>query len=154
MRDAAPGTAGGIAPQWLDEVFGEHWQWQYPRGLVFSTTMERMTLVSLGAPPSLHAAATRTQQLSVSLVALYEKVNRTPKPRSCVPWYRAAHRVWSRCWRRGHANLPGLNLDVLDGNYVPASKKPLAELCEQRGAPPCPDRPWSSTSRIWDWLPI
>ncbi|BCG01308.1 hypothetical protein PPGU19_058760 [Paraburkholderia sp. PGU19] len=66
-----------IAPQWIDEVFAEHRQRQYPRELLFSTVVELMTLVSLGLSPSLHAAATQTKPLPVSLAALYEKVNRT-----------------------------------------------------------------------------
>lgn len=57
-----------VPAQWIDEVFDEHRQRQYPRELLFSTVVELMTLVTLGLRPSLHAAARQMdQQLPVSL---------------------------------------------------------------------------------------
>jgi hypothetical protein len=66
-----------ITPEWVDQVFAEHRQRQYPRELLFSMVVELMTRVSLGLSPSLYAGATRARQLPVSLAALYEKVNHT-----------------------------------------------------------------------------
>jgi hypothetical protein len=67
-----------LPAHWIDEVFDEHRQRQYPRELLFSTVVELMTLVTLGLRPSLHAAARQMdEQLPVSLAALYDKVNRT-----------------------------------------------------------------------------
>jgi len=63
--------------EWIDEVFDEHRQRQYPRELLFSTVVELTTLVSLGLRPSLHAAARTMQALPVTLATLYDKVNRT-----------------------------------------------------------------------------
>ena len=50
---------------WIDEVFDEHRERQYPRELLFSAVVELVTLVSLGMRPSLHAAARRMEALPV-----------------------------------------------------------------------------------------
>ncbi|BFG81395.1 hypothetical protein PTKU46_94290 [Paraburkholderia terrae] len=124
-----------IAPQWIDEVFAEHRQRQYPRELLFSTVVELMTLVSLGLSPSLHAAATQTKPLPVSLAALYEKVNRTEPAILRALVQGSAQRLGPvlaalPC----QPSLPGWRVRVLDGNHLPASEKRLAALREQRGA--------------------
>ncbi len=124
-----------IAPQWIDEVFAEHRQRQYPRELLFSTVVELMTLVSLGLSPSLHAAATQTKPLPVSLAALYEKVNRTEPAILRALVQGSAQRLEPvpaalPC----QPSLPGWRVRVLDGNHLPASEKRLAALREQRGA--------------------
>ena len=62
---------------WIDEVFEQHRQWQYTRELLFSTVVRLMMLVALGLRSSLHAAAREAEDLTVSLPALYDKVNRT-----------------------------------------------------------------------------
>ncbi|KAE8753325.1 IS4 family transposase, partial [Paraburkholderia madseniana] len=124
-----------IAPQWVDEVFAEHRQRQYPRELLFSTVVELMTLVSLGLSPSLHAAATQTKHLPVSLAALYEKVNRTEPAilRALVQGSAQRLEPVLAAWPC-QASLPGWRVRVLDGNHLPASEKRLAALREQRGA--------------------
>ena len=66
-----------VPAEWVDQVFEEHRQRQYPRELLFSTIVELMSLVSLGLRPSLHAAARQMEDLPVSLAALYDKVSRT-----------------------------------------------------------------------------
>lgn len=40
-----------IEPAWIDGVFDEHAQRQYTRELLFSTTVELMSLVALGLRP-------------------------------------------------------------------------------------------------------
>jgi IS4 transposase len=124
-----------IAPQWIDEVFAKHRQRQYPRELLFSTVVELMTLVSLGLSPSLHAAATQTKHLPVSLAALYEKVNRTEPAilRALVQGSAQRLEPVLAAWPC-QASLPGWRVRVLDGNHLPASEKRLAALREQRGA--------------------
>ncbi|OUL95711.1 IS4 family transposase [Paraburkholderia hospita] len=104
-----------IAPQWIDEVFAEHRQRQYPRELLFSTVVELMTLVSLAA--------------------LYEKVNRTEPAILRALVQGSAQRLEPvlaalPC----QPSLPGWRVRVLDGNHLPASEKRLAALREQRGA--------------------
>jgi IS4 transposase len=103
--------------------------------LLFSTVVELMTLVSLGLSPSLHAAATQTKPLPVSLAALYEKVNRTEPAILRALVQGSAQRLEPvlaalPC----QPSLPGWRVRVLDGNHLPASEKRLAALREQRGA--------------------
>lgn len=144
-----------IAPQWVDEVFAEHRQRQYPRELLFSTVVELMTLVSLGLSPSLHAAATQTKHLPVSLAALYEKVNRTEPAilRALVQGSAQRLEPVLAAWPC-QTSLPGWRVRVLDGNHLPASEKRLSALREQRGAALPGHARWSSTSRIWVWSQI
>ncbi|NMZ35429.1 IS4 family transposase, partial [Pseudomonas proteolytica] len=54
-----------VPAEWVDQVFEEHRQRQYPRELLFSTIVELMSLVSLGLRPSLHAAARQMEDLPV-----------------------------------------------------------------------------------------
>jgi IS4 transposase len=124
-----------ITPQWVDDVFAEHRQRQYPRELLFSTVVELMTLVSLGLSPSLYAAATRARQLPVSLAALYEKVNRTEPAilRALVQGSAQRLEPVLAAWP-GTPSLPGWRMRVLDGNHLAASEKRLAALRGQRGA--------------------
>src|SRR6516225_7230773 len=124
-----------ITPEWVDQVFDEHRQRQYPRELLFSTVVELMTLVSLGMSPSLYAAATQARQLPVSLAALYEKINRTEPLILRALIQGSAQRLEPvlAAWP-GTSSLPGWRMRVLDGNHLAASEKRLAALRGQRGA--------------------
>src|SRR3954465_2294752 len=64
-----------LSPDWIDAVFEAEPQGEFSGGLMFSTVVELMTLVSLGLSPSLHAAARQMGNLRVSLTSLYDKVN-------------------------------------------------------------------------------
>lgn len=120
---------------WVDEVFDEHRERQYPRELLFSTVVELVTLVSLGLRPSLHAAARRMETLPVSLAALYDKVNRTePGILRALVRGSAERLAPVAAAVDGSTILPGWRLRVLDGNHLPASEKRLAPLREHRGA--------------------
>lgn len=120
---------------WIDEVFDEHRERQYPRELLFSTVVELMTLVSLGLRPSLHAAARKMEALPVTLAALYDKVNRTePAILRALVRGSAERLAPVAAVVGGSAVLPGWRLRVLDGNHLPASEKRLAPLRQHRGA--------------------
>ena len=71
------GVPCGGRPLWLDELFEAHRQRQYTRELLCSSQVDLMTLVALGLRPSLHAAAQDSDELKVSIQALYDKVNPT-----------------------------------------------------------------------------
>ena len=43
--------------QWIDDLFEQHSERQYTRQLLFSTTVDLMSIVAVGLRPSLHAAA-------------------------------------------------------------------------------------------------
>jgi hypothetical protein len=65
-----------LEPGWIDGLFEAHRQRQYKRELLFSTAVELMSLVSLGLQPSVHPVVQARKGLSVSLAALYDKINR------------------------------------------------------------------------------
>ena len=46
-----------LEPAWIDALFEQHRQTQYTRELLFSTTVEIMSVVAVGMRPSVHAAA-------------------------------------------------------------------------------------------------
>jgi IS4 transposase len=124
-----------IEPAWVDQVFEDHRQRQYPRELLFSTVVELVTLVSLGLRPSLHAAAKKAAQLPVSLAALYEKINRTEPAIMRALVSGSAKRLAPVIDAMApEASLPGWQLRVLDGNHLPGTDKRLGPLRGQRGA--------------------
>lgn len=125
-----------LPAQWIDAVFQEHRQRQYPRELLFSTVVELMTLVTLGLRPSLHAAARKMdERMPVSLAALYAKVKRTePGVLRALVQGSAQRLAPVAAGLGGERSLPGWQLRVFDGNHLPASEKRLAPLRGFRGA--------------------
>jgi len=124
-----------IAAEWVDQVFEEHRQRQYPRELLFSTIVELMSLVSLGLRPSLHAAARQMDDLPVSLAALYDKVSRTEPALLRALVTGSAQRLTPTIEELGcSAILPGWQLRVVDGNHLPSTEKRLGALRRERGA--------------------
>ena len=122
-------------PDWIDEVFETPRRCQYARELLFSTVVELMTLVVLGLRPSLHAAARRSENLPVSLTALYDKVNRTePDVLRALVCASAARLAPAMAGLGGTASLPGWQVRVLDGNHFPGTEKRIAPLRGHRGA--------------------
>jgi hypothetical protein len=64
-------------PVWMDELFERECGRQYTRELLFSTTVELMSVLAVGLRPSVHAAAKTCKDLPVSVQALYDKIRRT-----------------------------------------------------------------------------
>lgn len=124
-----------IAADWVDQVFEEHRQRQYPRELLFSTIIKLMSLVSLGLRPSLHAAARQMDDLPVSLAALYDKVSRTEPGLLRALVTDSVQRLAPTIEELGHSSiLPGWQVRVVDGSHLPSTDKRLDVLREQRGA--------------------
>jgi IS4 transposase len=124
-----------IPAEWVDQVFEEHRQRQYPRELLFSTIVELMSLVSLGLRPSLHAAARQMEDLPVSLAALYDKVSRTEPALLRALVTGSAERLAPTIEELGYSSiLPGWQLRVVDGNHLPSTEKRLGALRRERGA--------------------
>lgn len=128
LEQAMPAT-------WVDEIFQEHRQRQYPRELMFSTIVELMTLVTLGLRPSLHAAARKLESLPVSVAALYDKLKRT-EPAVLRGLVRGSAQRLAPVAAQldATASLPGWQLRIVDGNHLPASEKRLRPLRGHRGA--------------------
>jgi len=124
-----------VPAEWVDKVFDDHRQRQYSRELLFSNVVELMSLVSLGLRPSLHAAARKMEGLSVSLAALYDKVNRTEPELLRALISGSAERLEPTIKTLGHSSiLPGWQLRVVDGNHLPSTQKRLGPLRTERGA--------------------
>lgn len=126
-----------INAEWVDAVFEEHRQRQYGRELMFSTVVDLMSLVAMGLRPSLHAAAQTSKELTVSLAALYEKVNHT-EPQVLRALVRgSAERlgpVMAPLRKAAAPWLAGYRIRIIDGNHLPASEKRLRVLRGFRGA--------------------
>jgi IS4 transposase len=73
------------------------------------------------------------QALTVSLAALYDKVNRTePAILRALVQGSAQRLVPVAGELSGQASLPGWQLRVFDGNHLPASEKRLGVLRHKR----------------------
>ena len=124
-----------VTAEWVDKMFNDYRQRQYSRELMFSTVVELMSLVSLGLRPSLHAAARKMEGLSVSLAALYDKINRTEPELLRALISGSAERLEPTIKTLGHSSiLPGWQLRIVDGNHLPSTQKRLGPLRAERGA--------------------
>lgn len=125
-----------LSSQWIDEVFEAQRDKQYTRELLFSSVVDLMGLVALGLRPSLHAAAQSDPDLSVSLAALYDKVNRTEPQvvRALVQGSAESLLPVVRPMKKQEPWAAGYQVRVLDGNHLPASQKRLKALRGFRGA--------------------
>ena len=125
-----------LSSQWIDEVFEAQRDKQYTRELLFSSVVDLMGLVALGLRPSLHAAAQSDPDLTVSLAALYDKVNRTEPQVVRALVQGSAERLLPvvRPMKKQEPWAAGYQVRVLDGNHLPASEKRLKALRDFRGA--------------------
>jgi IS4 transposase len=126
-----------FTPDWIDELFEKNRKRQYSRDLLFSTTVELMSLVALGLQPSIHAAAQATDDIGVSLTALYKKINGTESNLNRALVAGSANRlspIAKELRAQQTLSFPGYSVRVIDGNHLPASEKRLAALRGLRGA--------------------
>lgn len=123
--------------QWIDDLFEQHRERQYTRELLFSTTVDLMSIVAVGLRPSLHAAAKAATDLPVSMSALYDKVNGTEPGLVRALVAGSAARLTPVIEAMSPAPLvsvPGYRVRILDGNHLAASEKRLKPLRGFRGA--------------------
>jgi IS4 transposase len=126
-----------LSPEWLEALFEEHRERQYTRELLFSTVVELMALVALGLRPSLHAAAQESDELKVSVQALYDKVNHTRPELVRALVQGSAERLVPILQHMKPQPAPwaaGYRVRVVDGNKLAASEKRLKPLRGFRGA--------------------
>ena len=131
------GLGRALDAKWVDELFEQQRGSQYTRELLFSTTVEVMSLVALGLRPSIHAAAKKMADLPVSLQALYDKIKGTEPQviRGLVSG--SAERlapVVEEVTKKQTPTVKGYRTRIVDGNHLPASEKRLKPLREFRGA--------------------
>ena len=125
-----------LQPAWVDELFEREAGTQYQRELLFSTTVELMS-VAVGLRPSLHAAAQACPELPVSVQALYDKIKRTePHLVRTLVAGRAERLIDVLApMTKGKAPVvPGYRLRIVDGNHLPAGEKRIKPLPGFRGA--------------------
>ncbi|MBZ4423378.1 IS4 family transposase [Myxococcus sp. RHSTA-1-4] len=126
-----------LSPEWLDGLFEQHRQRQYTRELLFSTEVDLMALVALGLRPSLHAAAQASDELKVSMQALYDKVHHT-EPQVVRQLVQGCGDRLTPVLKQLKLQQPswaaGYRVRVLDGNHLAASQKRLKPLRGFRGA--------------------
>lgn len=130
------GLDRALDAKWIDEMFEKESKAQYTRELLFSTTVEAMSLVAMGLRPSVHAAA-QSMQLPVSIQALYGKLRNTETEvvRKLVSG--SADRlvaVVQELTKKQAPIIEGYRLRIVDGNHLPSSEKRLKVLKKVRGA--------------------
>lgn len=126
-----------LEPAWVDELFERECGAQYTRELLFSTTVELMSVVAVGLRPSVHAAAMACKVLPVSVQALYDKIRRTSPHLVRALVQQSAVRlgqVLTPMMKGKAPTVPGYRLRIVDGNHLPASEKRLKPLRGFRGA--------------------
>jgi IS4 transposase len=126
-----------LSPEWLEALFEQHRERQYTRQLLFSTEVDLMALVALGLRPSLHAAAQASEDLPVSLAALYDKVNHTEPELVRALVQGSAERLAPVMRPMKQRQVPwagGYRVRVLDGNHLAGTEKRLRPLRGFRGA--------------------
>lgn len=126
-----------LEPEWLDALFERECGAQYTRELLFSTTVELMSVVAVGLRPSVHAAAKACKDLPVSVQALYDKIRRTSPQLVRALVQQSAVRlgeVLTPMMKDKAPSVPGYRLRIVDGNHLPASEKRLKPLRGFRGA--------------------
>jgi len=127
-----------LEPAWLDKLFERKRGKQYERDLLFSTTVELMSLVAVGLRPSLHAAAKECLELGVSVQALYDKVKHTEPNLVRALVTESATRldaVLAPMIQDEPLTVPGYRLRIVDGSHLPATEKRLKPLRGFGGAP-------------------
>jgi IS4 transposase len=126
-----------LDPAWLDALFEQERQEQYKGELLFSTTVELMSVVAVGQRPSLHAAAKACKELPVSVQALYGKINRTEPAlvRALVRSSAERLRPVMAPMQEGKSPLArNYRVKLVDGNHLAASDKRIKPLRGFRGA--------------------
>ncbi len=125
-----------LEPAWLDGLFEQHRQRQYTGELLFSTTVDLMSVVAVGMRPSVHAAFQAAPNVPVSVQAVYDKIKRTEPGLVRALVRGSAERLSpvAQLMRPPPPTLKGYRVRIIDGNHLPASEKRLKPLRAFRGA--------------------
>jgi IS4 transposase len=128
-----------LNPEKINAIFEQVAVDQYTRSLLFSSVVDLMGLVVCKIRPSIHAAyQARSEQISVSLAAVYAKLNRLEPAVAAALVRTTASDAAAVIDATGGALaelLPGYAVRVLDGNHFPATEHRLAELRRTREGP-------------------
>jgi len=121
-----------FAPDKLDRVFEAAAQEQYTRELLFSTTVDLMSLVVCRVHPSVHAAyVARKEQIPVTVRALYDKLNHVEAETSRALTRHTGQEARTLIRQMGGERaplLPGYRCLILDGNHLGSTEHRLQPL--------------------------
>jgi IS4 transposase len=126
-------------PEHLDTLFRETAVKQYERNLLFSSVVDLMQAVVLGAEPSVFAAfRKRRHKLPVTDDSIYNKLKGMELSVSEAMVRDSAQRaaeVIDELQARREAWLPGYSIRILDGNHLSATEHRLEPLRDTWAAP-------------------
>lgn len=119
-------------PRILDQLFEDVAQRQFTNKLLFSTTVDLMSVVVCGIRPSIHAAfQARAETVGASVDAVYDKLDGTETVVSAALVGTMADRLTPviDAMSGGRQEwLPGYRARILDGNHLPGSEHRIKEL--------------------------
>jgi hypothetical protein len=125
----------------LDELFDRTAQRGYCRDLLFSTTVDLMSLVVCGTAPKVKSAFNELQErIPVTLKCVYEKLQHIETVVSAELVHHVARRSEALITELGGSRqplLPGYRVCILDGNHLAATQKRL-RVTRGRSAGPLP----------------
>jgi DDE family transposase len=110
-----------LAQTTLDDLFGRVAQAQYTRELTFSTLVKLMVKVTFGTHPSVHAAFRQTEDIPVSITAVYDKLAGVETAVSEALVRQTGQEMGDllQALPIPHPDaIPGLRLRTLDGNFL------------------------------------
>ncbi|MFQ5696154.1 MAG: IS4 family transposase [Terriglobia bacterium] len=128
-----------VTPQLLDEIFARTAKRQRPRELLFSSVVDLLSLVATGSRKSVNDAyKARKQQFTVSVTAVYDKLNGVETEVSRQMVRQTAMRmadVVKRLAPRRPPLLRGWRVKIIDGNHLAATEHRIEELRTIGGGP-------------------
>jgi IS4 transposase len=121
-----------LAPKKLDGLFGKTRKAQYQRELLFSSTVDLMSLVVSGVHKSVHAAyQADPEAIGVSVTAVYDKLAGIEPPVSAEltrHTYRELNPIVQKLGACLPPLLPGYRSRILDGNALAGTEHRIREL--------------------------
>jgi Transposase DDE domain len=121
-----------LVPDELDALFKATAERQYTRELLFSTTVDLMSLVVCGVRPAVHAAFQAIKdRIPVSITSVYNKLDGIEPAVSAELVRHTARRLEPVIRQLGGQLpevLPGYRVKILDGNHLAATEHRLKEL--------------------------
>ena len=123
----------------LDRLFTDTADHQYCRSLLFSTTVDLMSVVVLGSQPSIHAAfQSLRERIPVSITSVYNKLDGIEPQLSAALVRHTANQLTPLIEQLGgrHSTpLPKYRIKVLDGNHLAATEHRLSEMRSSTAGP-------------------
>jgi Transposase DDE domain len=121
-----------LVPAELDALFERTAERQYTRNLLFSTTVDLMSLVVTGIRPTVHAGFQALKdRIPVSVTSVYNKLDGI-EPLLSAELVRHTSAKLEPLIRHLHGQraelLPGYRVKILDGNHLAATEHRLTEL--------------------------